>query len=368
MRTAATRLAAVTALVACGGERGPSAPVPAAESVMTTTERASLPGALVYVSERGGRRAVFAVPAAGGAPRPLATLPGGDIYPGPASRAGHTLSLVSARGEREDTHEEALWTLDLATPGARPRRLVASRRLRNPVFTSDGGGILFESDLASFADLYRIAVAGGSPSRLTHERGGSFQPAATAEGDVLFTSSRDGVAQIYRMGPDGQAPRRLTASGAEDLAPLPSPTGTLVVFVSARDGRDRLYLMRADGGDLRPLVPGADPQTDELSPAWSPDGTRLAYLVRSADETRLWLAEVATGARRPLGGAGHRDDHPVFSPDGRHVAFVSERHGNADLYVARADGGAVARITNDLAPDWLPRWLPLVPAGLPAPE
>ena len=357
----AARLAALTALAACGGERRAEVPASAAEPAMSAAERASLPGAFAYVSERGGRRAVFLVPAAGGAPRPIAALPGGDMYPGPASGDGRTLSLVSARGEREDSHEEALWTLDLSAASARPHKLVASRRLRNPVFTGDGAGILFEADLASFADLYRIAVAGGPPARLTREHGGSFQPSIGPGGDVLFTSSRDGVAQVYRMAADGASPRRLTTSRAEELAPLPAPTGGLVAFISARDGRDRLYLMRPDGSAVRPLTGDPSPEIDEQAPAWSPDGARLAYLVRSAGETRLWVAEVATGARRPLGAGGHRDDQPVFSPDGRHVAFVSERDGNADLYVARADGGAVARITDHPAADWLPRWLPRPP-------
>jgi TolB protein len=366
MKRAAARLAALsalTALAACGGERRAEVPASAGPPAMSAAERTSLPGALAWVSERGGRRAVFLVPAAGGTPRPLAALPGGDMYPGPASGDGRTLSLVSARGEREDTHEEALWTLDLAAASARPERLVTSRRLRNPVFTADGTGILFEADLASFADLYRIALTGGAPARLTREHGGSFQPAIGPGGDVLFTSSRDGVAQVYRMAADGAAPRRLTASRAEDLAPLPAPTGELVAFISARDGRDRLYLMRPDGSGVRPMTHEPIPEADEQAPTWSPDGSRLAYLVRSAEETRLWVTEVATGARRPLGAPGHRDDQPVFSPDGRHVAFVSEQGGNADLYVVRADGGAVARITFHPAADWLPRWLPRAPPG-----
>jgi Tol biopolymer transport system component len=323
---------------------------------MPEAERASLAGSLVYVSERGGRREVFAVDSAGGTPRRLASLPGGDIYPGPPSPTGSAIALVSARGHREDTHEEALWLLDLS-PGAAPRRLLSSRRVRNPTFTADGAALIVEADLASLSDLYRVAAAGGAPARLTRERGDSFQPQAAPDGDILFTSSRDGVAQIYRMRADGTAVERLTTSGAEDLAPLASPTGALLLFTSARDGRDRLYLMARDGTGVRPLNPPVD--GEELAPAWSPDGARVAYLVRTASETRLWVTEIATGARRPLGAPGHRDDQPAFSPAGRHVVFVSERDGNADLYVARADGGAVARITFDPAADWLPRWLPV---------
>jgi TolB protein len=355
--TGAARLAVLTAVLACGGQEPPA---PGAEPAMTSAERASLAGALAYVSEQDGRREVFVVPAAGGAPRRLAALPGGDMYPGPASQDGRTLSLISAHGEREETHEEALWVIDLTAANGRPRRLVTARRLRHPAFTGDGG-ILFEADLASFSDIYRIALAGGDPVRLTDQRGGSFQPAVTPGGDVIFTSSRDGVAQIYRMRPDGTAPRRLTDSDREDLAPLPSPDGERVLFVSGRDGRDRLYLMRPDGSEVRPLNGDRSGEVDEVAPAWSPDGSRVAFLVRGAVDTRLWIAEVATGARRPLSAAGNRDDQPVFSPDGRHVAFVSERDGNADLYVARVDGTGVARITDAPGADWLPRWLPRLP-------
>ena len=343
---------AVAATVLCGcGRRDLDAP--SGEPRMSAAERASLAGSLAWVSERGGHREVVIARAAGGAPRRLAALPGGDMYAGPVSPDGRAIALVSARGDRQEDHEEALWLLDLR-PGASPRRLLAASRVRNPAF-SGGDALLVESDLGSYSDLYRVSPAGGPPARITRD-GDSFQPSPAPGGAIVFTSSQAGIAQIYRMDAGGGEPDRLTSSGAEDLAPLVSPTGEQVLFTSARDGRDRLYLVRPDGSHLRPLNPPV--MGEELAPAWSPDGTRVAYLVRSESETRLWITDLAAGTRRPLSAAGQRDDQPVFSPDGRHVAFVSERGGNADIYVARSDGGAVARITDDPAADWLPRWLP----------
>jgi Tol biopolymer transport system component len=348
MRTRARLVVAVTVLCGCGRR---DLDALSGEAGMSAAERASLAGSLAWVSERGGHREVLVAPAAGGTPRRLAALPDGDMYAGPVSPDGRAIALVSARGDRQEDHEEALWLLDLR-PGARPRALLASSRVRNPAFA--GGALLVEADLESYSDLYRVSLTGGPPLRITRD-GDSFQPSPAPGGAIAFTSSKDGIAQIYRMDA-GAEPRRLTASGAEDLAPLVAPTGEWILFTSARDGRDRLYLMRPDGGDLRPLNPPV--QGEELAPAWSPDGTRVAFLVRSERDTRLWITDLAAGTRRPLSAAGQRDDQPVFSPDGRHVAFASERGGNPDIYVARADGGAVARITEDPAADWLPRWLP----------
>jgi Tol biopolymer transport system component len=329
-----------------------------AEATLAAAELRSLRGALAFVSERDGHKAVHVMDAAGGEPRELASLPGGDVYPGPASADGRWLTLVGTVGDTEETHLETLWALDVSAAGAAPRRLITARRVRNPAFAPDGLSVVVEADLASFSDLYRAPLDGGTLDRLTAAGGGSFQPWFTPAGDIAFTSSRDGIAQIYRMNADGSSPLRLTRSGHEDLSPQVSPDGKQILFTSSRDGRDRLYLVGPDGNGLRPLHGEWRDPGDELSATWSPDGARVAYLLRRPADTRLWITEVATGERRALSAPGNRDDHPAFSPDGRHIVFVSEREGNADLHVARADGKGVARLTRHPTPDWLPRWLP----------
>lgn len=65
----------------------------------------------------------------------------------------------------------------------------------------------------------------------------------------------------------------------------------------------------------------------------------------------------------PAGGATRAgdgsSDSPAWSPDGRYVAFVSDRDGgDAELYLMRADGTAATRLTRSSGADWLPRWIP----------
>ncbi|MGB9723151.1 MAG: TolB family protein, partial [Chloroflexia bacterium] len=52
------------------------------------------------------------------------------------------------------------------------------------------------------------------------------------------------------------------------------------------------------------------------------------------------------------------DKHPAWSPDGKKIAFQSERSGGTDIYVMNADGSGVTRLTNHPAYDGEPSWSP----------
>jgi TolB protein len=52
---------------------------------------------------------------------------------------------------------------------------------------------------------------------------------------------------------------------------------------------------------------------------------------------------------------------PVWSPDGRQIAFVSDRDGNMDIYLMAADGSGLRNLTNNSAIDYLPVWRPAPP-------
>lgn len=74
---------------------------------------------------------------------------------------------------------------------------------------------------------------------------------------------------------------------------------------------------------------------------------------------RLYTIDLANGRITPLGAGGTWDDEqPRWSPDGRRVAFKSNRGGSYNLYVMNADGSHVTRLTNHGANDHDPTWLP----------
>jgi dipeptidyl aminopeptidase/acylaminoacyl peptidase len=125
----------------------------------------------------------------------------------------------------------------------------------------------------------------------------------------------------------------------------------------------------------RPMVPHDLFRIRSLSdPQFHPDGRRIAFVVTTLSEARdeylstIWIVDVDGGDPRPFTQGSRRDAAPQWSPDGRWLAFVSEREkkGKGQLHVMPADGGEAVRLT-DLKPGvtspvWSPdgRWLAFV--------
>jgi dipeptidyl aminopeptidase/acylaminoacyl peptidase len=88
------------------------------------------------------------------------------------------------------------------------------------------------------------------------------------------------------------------------------------------------------------------------SPAISPDATRVVYTVRetnwdeNAYETEIWIADVATGAVRQLTNAKKSSSQPAWSPDGRMLAFVSDRTDKRQVYLIDPNGGEAEALTS----------------------
>jgi len=220
---------------------------------------------------------------------------------------------------------------------------------------------------------------------------------------------KDGYrASVWLVPADGHTPaRRLTLGARRDVSPRWSPDGSTLAFLS-----DRAGILSTGGAGDRPTDPAAGPDASGgtqvwLLPmgggeatqltrlpggvgefAWSPDGARVCVVssattlaasarrrepgaapardVRLIDRLQyqlngagfiydkpphLWVVDVADGAARRLTSGTARDDQPAWSPDGRRIAFVSDRHPSPDLtwrsdvYLIDAQGGPLSRVT-----------------------
>ena len=139
-----------------------------------------------------------------------------------------------------------------------------------------------------------------------------------------------------------------------------------IAFVSERDGNSEIYVMDGHGKNLRNLT--NDPDTDR-DPAWSPDGREIAFSSFRQGEDEIGHGKSAIYVMRADGknvrrltnnpnGAGQ----PVWSPDNRQIAFSSYRYYAGDsgpqIYVMHADGTNVRRLTDHSALDYRPAWSP----------
>ncbi|MBZ0280462.1 MAG: serine/threonine-protein kinase [Anaerolineae bacterium] len=172
-------------------------------------------------------------------------------------------------------------------------------------------------------------------------------------GEIAFHSDRDGDSDIYLMNADGTNVRRLTDSEGEDLNPTWSPDGNKLAFISDRDGNNEIYLLiaspenRAEFTSLR-LTQNS---VDDAEPRWSPDGNHVVFASRLEGSWDIYMVDADGNNLRRLTDHAASDETPVWSPDGTQIAFSSDRDGNYEIYVIDSNGSNVRRLTNDAAND-----------------
>lgn len=174
---------------------------------------------------------------------------------------------------------------------------------------------------------------------------------------IAFVSEREGNWDIYLMNADGSDVRNITKNAALDGHPSWSPDGSRLMFYSDRDGDRDIYVMNTDGSNVVQLTddPGAD-----HSPAWSPDGARVAFISDRDGRSSLWLMNADGSEPENLSPRAPNARWPDWSPDGSLIAVVSDKH----LFYMDPDNSVWARIINaeDFAlenffigwPDWSP--------------
>jgi len=178
---------------------------------------------------------------------------------------------------------------------------------------------------------------------------------------VLYTRVVEGDQEIFVMNADGSNVRQLTYNGALDTEPTWSPDGEQIAYsgISEAGGADQeIFVMNADGSNVRQLTANDDRDTD---PAWSPNGKQLAYVSDRSGLPQIFVLDLGTGRSRPLVGQGpdrSSDQGPEWSPDGQQIVFFSDRFEDVQLFVVNVDGSGVVQLTNRSGTNFYPAWSP----------
>jgi tol-pal system beta propeller repeat protein TolB len=217
-----------------------------------------------------------------------------------------------------------------------------------PSLSPDGGTVFFSSKRSGGFEIYSIGINGKGLQRLTREIGSLYAPELSPGGEwVLFTNNGNG---LWLMKPDGGNPHPLTTR--DDIDPTWSPDGALIAFASSRSGNRQLFVMNADGSNVRQVT---DLNNMGGRSTWSPDGSQLAFYRGPAGDHDIFLINIdGTGLERLTNGGDNLG--PSWSPDGNWIAFTSFRDGNNEIYIIRPDGTGLRRLTENNISDWQPRW------------
>ena len=180
----------------------------------------------------------------------------------------------------------------------------------------------------------------------------SVQAQAPGQAQIAFHSNRDGAYGIYVMDADGQNLRRLT-HGSGDYCPAWSTDGGRIAFGRWVRSSD-IYVMGADGKNIHRLT---DHPAYDSSPEWSPDGQSIAFHSRREGPFDIYAMDADGKNIRNLTDNPARDSDPAWSPDGQSIAFSSDRDGqNTNIYVMNVDGKNIRRLTelHGAYPTWSP--------------
>ena len=245
--------------------------------------------------------------------------------------------------------------------GANARRVTVSKTLNvAPAWSPDGQALAYSSwrpagQFGTFQDVIisyiykgvRQTPANGSPDKQNYLP--AWSPDRTK---VAFTLSQGGNQEIYVMNKDGSGLRRLTNNPDIDTSPTWSPTGTQIAWVSGRSGNPQVYIMNADGTGQRKLT--NESWADR--PTWSRGVfNEIAYAARTGAGFDIKIYSFSTGQTMNVTDGIGSNESPAFSPNGRHLAFVSTRNGKAQIFTIDRDGKNLRQITregNNGYPNW----------------
>ena len=178
---------------------------------------------------------------------------------------------------------------------------------------------------------------------------------AELSGQIVFQSDRDGDWEIYVMNADGSNLRQLTHNDAADEYPVWSPDGRKIAFKSNRDGNFEIYIMGADGRRQSRLT--THPAND-ADPAWSPDGTRLAFHSDRVSNLEIYLMNAdGSGQEEQFTNTIGKNGLAAWSPDGEKLAYTGNRYMGWNVYVTTLDQTEDVRLTDGhgaCRPDWSP--------------
>ncbi|MBI3490879.1 MAG: PD40 domain-containing protein, partial [Acidobacteria bacterium] len=305
-----------------------------------------------------------------------------------------------------------IWTINADGSSLTPVTSPGPFDDREPIWSPDGMRIAFSSDRSGSYDIWVLTLATGDVRQVTFASSNEFMPAWRSANEIAFVSDRRNEPGIYGVtltsGGERTVDHLIAASAGSLAAPASGPDGT-VAFNAITGSRSRLMVGRrniadpdedvfpfrpqwvsagellytADGKIKRRPAAGGAARTVEFSadvsftrpaftpkrhqfdltgpqpvrgimhPAVSPDGTQVAFAALGD----LWVMPIGGTARRLMTDPAV-DTEPAWSPDGKSLAYSSDRGGSMNIWIRDLQSGADRQVTRGTAAAMTPVWSP----------
>jgi TolB protein len=264
---------------------------------------------------------------------------------------------VRGTGQRNREGKE-IWISDY--DGANQTRVTVASQWLNlgPSWSPDGRAIAYTSyereSSGGAPDIFISRINQGTRENPTRGKTESnFAPVFSPNGSrIAFWSSRDGNGEIYVVNVDGSGLKRLTFSPSYESGPTWSPDGAKIAFTSDRTGSPQIWTMNADGSSQRKLT--SEPWADRTT--WAPAPyNEIAFAAGPQTGFDIKVYDFDTSEIRALTHGEGTNESPSYSPNGRHIAFMSTRKGNKQIFTMTRDGRDVRQVTT-AGTNEMPSW------------
>lgn len=281
------------------------------------------------------------------------------------------------------------WAQQRATPTPTPMINGAY-----PIVSPNGSQIVFLSNRTSVDDLFVIRADGTGEMQVTHTPEYESATGWTRNGrQIVFSVTSKDAGHVYTLDLNGKNQREI--GSVPGRGPMLSPDGKRLVYmagtwtatrlmVSGLDGSDAkqindgssiawnnhwspdgkwiaftgtdesgqglaVFVMKADGTERRQVTHIKPEEGNAQWPVWSRDGRRLAIQVSNlkVHSGHIWVVDVATGEARKLAthDRPYLDETPYWFPNGKRIAFQSNRTGTMEVWVMNMDGSGQRQVT-----------------------
>jgi len=313
---------------------------------------------IAFSSERNGNLDVFIIPSEGGAARQLTFHSADDTVLGwrPDSQA---VLFSSNRGE-DFTPQLYLVNVE----GGMPTKAGTDMGVQ-AAYSRDGRRLAYNPKSqvywrkyyrgASQSDIVVMDIASKKFTQLTDFDGQDSWPMWGDDGGIYFVSDREGngLTNIWRISEGGGKAERVTSFKSGDVRwPAISADGRVIVFehdfgiwkldVGNKKATPIKLNIAAETEENLTEVQSFNSQADDYDLA--PSSRRVAFSIHG----EIFSAPVEEGDLRQLTESPARDRSVSYAPDGRSLAFVSDRSGREEIYIAAADGVAEPRQVTDI--------------------
>jgi Tol biopolymer transport system component len=313
---------------------------------------------IAFARQAADGSGVFLIPALGGPERKLADSAFMDSFQTPLSWSPDGKLLAYQGDPDPGSTGRGIALLDVADLNKRSVGHPSPDCLESsvPVFSPDGRSLAVGCAVTmNVFDLFVLPVAGGAARRVVrlHDFRGMSWTADSAS--LVYASEGD----LWQAALAGEPPEKLVA-GEDAWMPAISRDGHRLAY-----GRSSVFLdvniwqlsleaaTRAAGPPMR-LVSSS---RNQANPAFSPDGRRLAFESNRSGTPEIWISDADGSNASVLTAFGkNMTGSPEWSPDGGFIAFDSRVEGRSNIYLVRPDGAQLRRVITGVSDSSIPIW------------